>query len=863
MYDRLTSCVTSGLTKNSSTGQSTSSSISTPNSSSVGVGGGSSTSSIASSQLVNQYPLTCGLTGTLYVTATHLIFVDIEGRSETWLLHSHIASVDKLPISTQGTPLLIKCKNFQVITFILPKSKDAHEVSNSLYQLSRPVSYEDLYCFRYSASNEPFKNQRSKTWSKFDLLREFKRQGVPNKYWLVSNLNVGYQLCETYPRHLLVPAKSNESMLKSSASFRSKCRLPVLTYRYTNDACICRCSQPLSGFSQRCEEDESLLNAILWSNCNSKVLYVVDTRPRVSAFLCYSWNQAVNVMLPELSRKIIKLSTSATPSATTSCYCSSSTSNSELSNYSLYPFNPSHLTADSCDAAKCQDTSEEDADGKSIVPSIIPSSDDNYPPAVSSHNLINDSDDINYVSNKPLTHLTQDEKSFNDASDLQEHQMQCLIQSKQHPQQQQLQHPAVQSKQWHILQWPRQFKLPQSASPLVDAAAFNCEKVKTSSSSKSKNVTTATSASDQTIINDSSSFATATVTCSTNPHSATSSSSSSSASYLKKIILNSVAGYGRKNTRQTYSLPITPVDASPSNSSCTSPSPTTQFVPSLLMQQHQNGSNSNLLNLSLTQNIAADSDATAAVNYTSYSSDSDTCTSRRRTGCSDVVRDVDVTSTSVLSNSNSSSSNTFNRNPINFGNFSNAAAALPTLRLGSLSTHNPTFNLNSNSNGNCNSPNSGGSGKARAPGPGREFDAANDDETTHNLNCLNSLNSNNVASSSSPLSTCKSKAKRSFKTNRKYSSYLTPHKKMNAYANKAAGKGYENESFYENIKFNFFAIENIHVMRSSLAKLLEGKSHSLILSYCYFFSLFSSFLFHFTLSIFYSNLSVYSQAIFS
>ncbi|KAK2184782.1 hypothetical protein NP493_253g03029 [Ridgeia piscesae] len=45
--------------------------------------------------------------------------------------------------------------------------------------------------------------------------------------------------------------------------------------------------------------------------------------------------------------------------------------------------------------------------------------------------------------------------------------------------------------------------------------------------------------------------------------------------------------------------------------------------------------------------------------------------------------------------------------------------------------------------------------------------------------------------------------------------------KINAMVNRAAGKGYENESFYSNIKFQFFGIENIHVMRSSLQKLLE------------------------------------------
>ncbi|KAH7952763.1 hypothetical protein HPB49_000957 [Dermacentor silvarum] len=45
--------------------------------------------------------------------------------------------------------------------------------------------------------------------------------------------------------------------------------------------------------------------------------------------------------------------------------------------------------------------------------------------------------------------------------------------------------------------------------------------------------------------------------------------------------------------------------------------------------------------------------------------------------------------------------------------------------------------------------------------------------------------------------------------------------KINAMANKAAGKGYENENFYENIKFQFFGIENIHVMRNSLQKLID------------------------------------------
>lgn len=49
-------------------------------------------------------------------------------------------------------------------------------------------------------------------------------------------------------------------------------------------AAICRSSQPLSGFSARCLEDEQMLEAILRSNPRSDFMYVVDTRPKVRPF---------------------------------------------------------------------------------------------------------------------------------------------------------------------------------------------------------------------------------------------------------------------------------------------------------------------------------------------------------------------------------------------------------------------------------------------------------------------------------------------------------------------------------------------------------------------------------------------------
>ena len=226
---------------------------------------------------------TTGPLGTLYLTATHLIFVDHEGKRETWILHSLLSHLEKLSISTVGTPLLIRCKNFRSLTFVIPKERDAHDVYTSLYHLSQPLTIDDLYCFQYTASNEPYEHRRRSGWSKFNFLEEFKRQGAPNNAWSVSGINKDYEICDTYPRYFLVPATATNKVMIGCSRFRSRGRMPVLTYLNKNGAAICRCSQPLSGFSARCVEDEQYLDCILRTKEKAKVLYVVDTRPKMNA----------------------------------------------------------------------------------------------------------------------------------------------------------------------------------------------------------------------------------------------------------------------------------------------------------------------------------------------------------------------------------------------------------------------------------------------------------------------------------------------------------------------------------------------------------------------------------------------------
>jgi len=222
------------------------------------------------------------LVGTLYLTSSHLIFVDPEGKKEIWISHMHIGGVEKLASTGSGFPLQIRCKNFLNVTFVVPRERDCLDIQSSLFSLSQPASLEDLYAFLYTASDLD-SSKKFDGWNLFDLQSEYLRMGVPNENWLLSRSNENYELCDTYPSHIYIPSTASTPIIISSAKFRSRGRLPVLSYLHHNQAAICRCSQPLSGFSARCVEDESLLGAIRKANPSSKFMYVVDTRPKINA----------------------------------------------------------------------------------------------------------------------------------------------------------------------------------------------------------------------------------------------------------------------------------------------------------------------------------------------------------------------------------------------------------------------------------------------------------------------------------------------------------------------------------------------------------------------------------------------------
>ncbi|KAF3823773.1 hypothetical protein GH733_007241, partial [Mirounga leonina] len=110
-------------------------------------------------------------------------------------------------------------------------------------------------------------------------------KGIPNESWRITKINERYELCDTYPALLVVPANIPDDELKRVASFRSRGRIPVLSWIHPeSQATITRCSQPMVGVSgKRSKEDEKYLQAIMDSNAQSHKIFIFDARPSVNA----------------------------------------------------------------------------------------------------------------------------------------------------------------------------------------------------------------------------------------------------------------------------------------------------------------------------------------------------------------------------------------------------------------------------------------------------------------------------------------------------------------------------------------------------------------------------------------------------
>lgn len=246
-------------------------------------------------KLMDKYNPKASPTGNLYLTTSHLIFIEDKLNKETWILHMLMSAIEKPMLTTSGSQLKISCSNFQTVTFTIQRDKDAHDIYQSLLELSKPKDVQDLYCFSYNPKGEL---TQSTGWYFHDLQAEFQRQGVPNENWVTCSLNLNYKLCPTYPKYVYVPSLANKETIDGSAKFRSKGRLPVLTYLHSNGAAIIRCAQPLVGMAGlRSQHDEHYVECLRratpagvltrggggGSDTIAPNIQIIDTRPAMNA----------------------------------------------------------------------------------------------------------------------------------------------------------------------------------------------------------------------------------------------------------------------------------------------------------------------------------------------------------------------------------------------------------------------------------------------------------------------------------------------------------------------------------------------------------------------------------------------------
>ncbi|KAL8994800.1 MAG: hypothetical protein Q9169_005336 [Polycauliona sp. 2 TL-2023] len=240
--------------------------------------------------------------GTLHLTPHHLIFCHtppptVDGTDETtarvnkprelWITYPiiHTCTLRSAhPASRHPSSIRLRCRDFSFVCFCFSDERKARDVYDSIKAWTCKLGKVDkLYAFTYQPQ-APEKEING--WDLYDARREWKRQGISEKNsekgWRLSNINTDYGFSPTYPAILAVPSAISDNTLNYAGRYRSRVRLPVLTYLHpVNNCSITRSSQPLVGVrGNRSIQDEKLLLSIFSTSHSSQPLPIPSSRPR-------------------------------------------------------------------------------------------------------------------------------------------------------------------------------------------------------------------------------------------------------------------------------------------------------------------------------------------------------------------------------------------------------------------------------------------------------------------------------------------------------------------------------------------------------------------------------------------------------
>ena len=223
---------------------------------------------------------------TLHLTAHHLVLIQTLGSSppsqesspskhsvpartrESWIAYPMIAFCTFRPTppgSSLSSSIRLRGRDFKFVTLNIAEERQARDVYESIKGATCKLgSIEKLYAFNYKPQPQ---EKEINGWELYDAKAEWKRQGISDKGvdrgWRISKINIDYAFSPTYPALLPVPTSISDNTLNYAGRYRSRVRIPVLTYLHpVNNCSITRSSQPLAGLrGNRSIQDEKLVSA--------------------------------------------------------------------------------------------------------------------------------------------------------------------------------------------------------------------------------------------------------------------------------------------------------------------------------------------------------------------------------------------------------------------------------------------------------------------------------------------------------------------------------------------------------------------------------------------------------------------------
>jgi myotubularin-related protein 6/7/8 len=204
------------------------------------------------------------ITGNLHLTS-HYFFISSESNfNENWL-KVWVQSIRSVKLNPKS--LTILTKDLRQIEVISEKVKEFNDVLTNLLSITVEKAVEFFHSMTKNLPSNDF------DFPGCVLFEAFQRFASPS--FILSYLNLDYRLCESYPCLLYFPSNINDSVLRKTAEFRSKGRLPTVTWCRENVA-LYRSSQPKLGLGKRSQDDENFFKS-------AKIKYVIDARPGMNA----------------------------------------------------------------------------------------------------------------------------------------------------------------------------------------------------------------------------------------------------------------------------------------------------------------------------------------------------------------------------------------------------------------------------------------------------------------------------------------------------------------------------------------------------------------------------------------------------